>query len=315
MSLSSDCKKELCRISFKKNCCNINELAALYMTLGSLNLLGNRKASIQFSIDNATITKRIFTLLQQEFHLTAQIHYVTHSRFGGVRKCILTLNPNQTPIFLTAFGMMKLDALDQPILVSTFPKIYIKKSCCMKAFLRGVMIGSGILSLPGKGYRLCLAVKGETLRFLIAKCLHRFELPIKQFIQKSILFLTLTKGEHVIAFLALTGAHQTVIQLENVRVQREIVGNINRAINCDTSNLKKLVNASDQQIKNIELLFNQNILQSLPKTLQEIANVRLRAPDASLSDLGKMLSPPIGKSGVNHRMRRLMKIAENIFLS
>ena len=169
-----------------------------------------------------------------------------------------------------------------------------------------------MITRPSRGYRLTLPFKDEFLQFLISKCFLRFMLPVKKSSHKDITLLYLTKGENVITFLTLIGAHQTVMSLENLRVQREVFGDINRAMNCDSSNIKKIIRASEHQLKQISLLVSNENFKILPPSLQEIARARIRAPDASLEELGQMLSPPISKSGVNHRMRRLMENANRL---
>lgn len=312
MSFSSDCKEELCRLPLEKSCCRLSELSALYMTLGSLNLLGRGQISVQFSVESPAIARRIFILLQRELHLTAQIHYVTHSRFGGVRSCILTLGPQQSPVLLTRFSMMDLDHHGQAALRSTTPKANLQRMCCNRAFLRGAMLGCGTLTKPKRGYRLELTASEEGLRAALFKAVQRFGLSLKQSRRKGQTVLYQTKGEEVITFLTVVGAHRAVMALEDLRVQREVLGDINRAMNCDTANLQKLMNASDRQIEQIVRLISHQRFGSLSPALQEIAKMRVQAPDASLAELGQMLDPPLGKSGVNHRMRRLMDVAENL---
>lgn len=311
MSFSSECKEELCRIPLDKSCCRISELAALYMTLGSLNLLGRGLVNVQFTVESAAIARRIFTILQKELKLTAQIHYVTHARFGGIRKCVLTLGPQQSPVLLTRLNMMDVHQ-GQPVLKTTTPKVPLQRTCCMRAFLRGAMLGCGSISRPGRGYRLELVPKDEHFRLALAKCLQRFDLPIRQSHRKDILVFYWTQAEQVITFLTLIGAHQTVMKLEELRVQREVMEGVNRAMNCDSANLQKQMNASDRQMEEILRLISDESFSSLPLSLQEIAKARIHAPDASLAQLGQMLSPPLGKSGVNHRMRRLMDYAHKV---
>ena len=313
MSFSSECKEELCRIPLEKSCCLLSEISAFYMTVGSLHLLGSKQVNVKFTLESVTIAKRVFTLLQRELRLTPQIHYITQARFGGIRKCVLTLDSHQSPALLTRLLMMKLDDSGESVLRNTSPRIPLQRSCCMRSFLRGVMLGSGIVTRPGRGYRLTLLSKDESLQFLIAKCIQRFMLPIKQSSHKGITLFYLTKGEHVITFLTLIGAHKTVMAIENLRIQREVLGDINRAMNCDSSNIQKVIDASEYQIQQISRMISDKNFTILSPSLQEIAEARIRAPDASLEELGQMLSPPIGKSGVNHRMRRLMESANRLF--
>ena len=134
MSFSSDCKKELCLLNPEKPCCRMSELSALYMTLGSLNLLGRGKLSVQFTGESMAVARRVYTLLQKGLNLSPQIHYVSTAHFGGTRKCVLTLGPTQTPDFLSALGMMTVGEGGETTLRSTSPRVNLNRSCCVRAF-------------------------------------------------------------------------------------------------------------------------------------------------------------------------------------
>lgn len=309
MSFSSDCKEELCRLPLEKPCCRLAELSALYMALGSLHLLGRNQVKVEFTVESAAVARRIFLLLQKTLSITAQVHAVTYARFGGLKKFVLTLGPTQSPILLSRFSMMDQNRQEELVLRATSPRITLNRGCCMRAFFRGAMLGTGSISQPGRGYHLDFTVRDESLRLALAKCLHRFALPIQYSRRKGVPIFFFSQGEQIITILTLIGAHQAVMRMEDMRIKREVMGNINRAMNCDTANLEKQMNASDHQLTEIMGLITSDRFQSLPPSLQEIAMMRIQAPDASLAELGEALSPPIGKSGVNHRMRRLMEYA------
>lgn len=311
MSFSSDCKKELCLFKPEKSCCLISELCALYGALGSLSLLGRGQVNVQFASESMAVSRRIYTLLTKALKLTPQLHYISHARFGGKRKCVLTLGPVQSPAFLTALKMMTVDDEGRYTLRSTTPKIALTRGCCMRAFLRGAFLGGGALSNPEQSYHLELSYRDDDMRESMARCIQRLELPVKQSARKGKGYLYLKQSDQIVTFLTALGAHQTVMEIENLRVKRQVIGTVNRAINCDNANLQKQMNASDDQLRAIMLLAEQDGLKGLPKSLQEIAVARLNAPDATLAQLGESLTPPIGKSGVNHRMRRLMELAQN----
>lgn len=312
MSFSSDCKKELCLIQPEKPCCRLSELCGLYMTMGSLNLLGRGKVNVQLSGESLAVCRRAYTLLAQAMRLTPQIHYVTSARFGGTRKCVLTLGPVQSPIFLTALHMMERGEDGAAALRSTNPRLPITRLCCIKAFLRGVMLGGGTMSSPEQGYHLELPVMDGDMRELMAKCFQRLALPIRQSVRRNHTFFYLKQSDQIVTFLSAVGAHIAVMQIEDLRVKRQVLGTVNRAMNCDNANLVKQMNCSDEQLAAIRRLQEENLLSTLPPSLQEIARARLNAPDASLMELGASLDPPLGKSGVNHRMRRLMSYLDGL---
>lgn len=306
MSFSSDCKKELCAVEPEKECCRLSELSALFMSMGSLSLLGRGRVNVQFSGESMAVCRRTYTLLVRTMGLTPQIHYVTHARFGGTRNAVLTLGPVQSPVFLSALGMMETNGDGSQTLRSTSPRVSLSRSCCARAFLRGVMLGGGTLSNPEQAYHLELSYRDEEARYATAKCLGKLGLPVKQSARREHAYLYLKQSDHIVNFLTAVGAHQAVMKIEDLRVKREVLGAVNRAMNCDAFNLHKQIEAGNEQREAIEWLQRENRIFSLPPSLQEIALARLNQPDASLAELGASLQPPIGKSGVNHRMRRLM---------
>jgi DNA-binding protein WhiA len=122
----------------------------------------------------------------------------------------------------------------------------------------------------------------------------------------------LKEGTQIVDMLNVMEAHVSLMQMENVRILKDMRNSVNRQVNCETANLNKTVNAAVKQIEDIRLVQEQKGLESLPKTLREVAQIRLENPEASLKELGEMLEPPIGKSGVNHRLRKISEIAEDM---
>ena len=308
LSFSSDVKKELATVKPEKSCCAMSELCGLYAMMGSLSLLGRGKVNVQFTNESLAVCRRAYTLLVQTLHVSPQIHYVTHARFGGKRSCVLTLGPIHSPAFLKAMGMMDENAS----LRSATPKMPLTRLCCMRAFLRGVMLGGGTMSNPEQSYHLEIPCRNSDIQAMMTKCVQRIGLPIRLSSRRDHTYLYFKQSDQIVDFLTTLGANGSVMQIENLRVQRQVMGTVNRAMNCDSANLQKQMNASQSQIEAIQQLIDSDQLQSLPPSLQQIAMLRVQNPDASLQELGEMLDPPIGKSGVNHRMRRLMSYTTDI---
>ena len=302
MSFSSDVKNELAVVKPEKTCCSLSELCGLYATMGSLSLLGRGKVNVQLTSESLAVCRRAYTLLVQSLHVSPQIHYVTNARFGGTRKCVLTLGPVHTPALLKALGMMD----ETGTLKSTTPRMGLTRQCCMRAFLRGIMLGGGTMSNPEQSYHLELPCRDSDIQAMMAKSMQRMGLPIKLGARREHTYLYLKQSDQIVAFLTVIGAHTSVMQIEDLRVKKQVMETVNRAMNCDNANLQKQMDASTAQLEAIRRLRDSDRLATLPAGLQAIALARLNAPDASLTELGQMLDPPIGKSGVNHRMRRLM---------
>ena len=306
MSFSSDMKKELAIVKPEKDCCGLSELCGLYQSMGSLSLLGRGKVNVQLTNESLAVCRRAYTLLVQTLRLTPQIHYVSNARFGGTRKCVLTLGPIQSPVLMHALGMMDKKPDGSYSFRSATPRMALTRQCCMKAYLRGVMLGGGTMTNPEHSYHLELPCRDSDMQAMMAKSMQRVGLPIKLGVRREHTFLYLKQIEQIIDFLTAVGAHTSVMQIEDLRVKRQVMGTVNRAMNCDSANLQKQMDASRTQIESIQRLRDEGTLATLPPSLQEIAHLRLDNPDATLLELGALLDPPIGKSGVNHRMRRLL---------
>lgn len=180
----------------------------------------------------------------------------------------------------------------------------IKRICIREAFLK-----SGFINDPNKEYHLEIVFKRKNKCEEIKNILLDFDINARTIKRGNNYILYLKEGEEISKFLALIGANSAVLKFEEIRVIKDTRNNINRLVNCETANINKIITASVTQIKAIEHLKKINKFNDLPNNLKEIANLRLRNPDSSLEELGKMLEKPIGKSGVNHRLNKIIEIA------
>ena len=178
-----------------------------------------------------------------------------------------------------------------------------------KWIIRGAYLGGGSMNNPENKYHLELSIAKEENAEEIIKMLKYFDIKGNIIKKKKGYSIYLKDGEEISKFLALLGAHKSVIKFEEIRVQREMNNKINRIVNCETANLNKTINASIEQIAAIRKLKENGKFNNLSDNLKEIANLRLENPDMSLIDLGKKLNKPLGKSGVNYRLKKIMEIA------
>ncbi len=186
----------------------------------------------------------------------------------------------------------------------------LQHTCCKKAFLRGLFLRSGSISDPEKIYHLEIVCETESLANKVKDLIRKFELRAKTVERKGHFVVYLKEGDQIADFLALIQANVSMLNMENVLVVKDVRNTLNRQVNCETANIGKTVNAAHAQILDIEFIEEHLGLDSLPVQLREIAELRLANPEASLIELGEMLIPPVGKSGVNHRLRKLHEIAE-----
>ncbi len=188
----------------------------------------------------------------------------------------------------------------------------IKKRCCKRAYIRGAFLGGGSVSDPEKIYHLEIVTHSDSYANSLCSLINEFGLNAKTIERKNNYVVYLKEGEHIVNLLNIIGAHSALLDLENIRIYKDMRNNINRIVNCETANLSKTINAAVRQIENIRYIEDSYGLSNLSPSLREVAELRLNNPDASLRELGEMLNPPIGKSGVNHRLRKLDKIAEEL---
>lgn len=181
-----------------------------------------------------------------------------------------------------------------------------------RLYIREAFIKSGSMNDPNKKYHLQIMFKEKAKAEEMQTLLNNFNIHAKIIKKEKDYMLYLKDGEEISEFLALVGANKSVIKFEEVRVIKETRNDINRLVNCETANLNKTINASVKQIEDINKIKKAGKFNELPETLKEIAEVRINNPEMSLIELGKLLDKPIGKSGVNHRLKKLSQISEEL---
>ncbi|MCR5674540.1 MAG: DNA-binding protein WhiA [Lachnospiraceae bacterium] len=185
------------------------------------------------------------------------------------------------------------------------------RSCCRRAFLRGAFLCAGTVNDPAKSYHLEIVCRDRELADTVASMMHREGLKAGQTVRNGRSVIYLKDGEEIVELLGFMEAQRGLLKMENARVVRDVRGNVNRRVNLETANIEKAVGAAAKQIHAIEWLFANAGEEELPHSLREIAAVRRSHPEATLEELGAMLHPPVGKSGVNHRLRRLLELSRS----
>lgn len=193
-----------------------------------------------------------------------------------------------------------------------FPKQVIQKDCCKKAFLRGIFLATGSVSDPSKAYHFEIVVRTRYMAECVQEIMHHFSLDAKIVKRKKYYIVYLKEGSMIVDMLNIMEAHISLMDMENVRILKDMRNDINRRVNCETANIKKTVNAAHRQIEDIEYIEKTKGLKFLSASLREVAMLRVSEPDANLSELGEMLNPPVSKSGVNHRLRKISDIANHL---
>jgi len=312
MTFSSTVKNEISKLTIESKCCQLSELSALIKMTGTIQMHGRNNVGIKLSTENASIARMIFSLLKDLFDINTRVAVKRNRQLKKNNSYTLSIDTyTGAQEVLLATGI--LEKTEEGIGINyNLPTKLVKKPCCKKAYLRGVFLGGGSISAPEKTYHLELVTNNNEYAESIKKLINSYNLNSKVVNRKGYYVVYLKEGEQIVDFLNIIGAHKALFNLENVRIFKEMRNNVNRIVNCETANLSKIVNASVRQIKNIEIIRDKIGFDKIPENLAEIAELRLKYPDSSLKELGEIMDPPIGKSGVNHRLRKLDEIAEDI---
>lgn len=313
MTFSNSVKSELGRIQVKKKCCMLAELVALAYTCGTLRLSGYKSTNLYISTENASTARRVFMFLKSLYNINTEMLIRKNFRLRKNNNYTLSI-PHLTEASNILANMHIIRGDDKGI-KSINSGVYhsiIRKKCCKKAHLRGAFLGAGSVNDPEKAYHLEFVTHNKQYSLDLCELLNDFNLHAKVIERKNSFVVYLKEGEHIVELLSIVGAHAALLSLENMRVYKDIRNNVNRLVNCETANLTKTVNAAIRHLENIKYIDDKVGICSLPPLLREIAEVRLEYTDVSLKELGQMLSPPIGKSGVNHRLRQIDNLASEL---
>jgi len=314
MSFSSTTKNELSRIQFNEDCCALAELAALVRMNGTIQIMGMKKINLKFTTENAAIARRIFSILKTIYNTDVEVMVRRNRQLKKNNNYLIVVNDKEvSKKILEDVGFINNNdgaSFFNP--QYKIPSNIISKRCCRRSYVRGAFLGGGSISNPEKTYHLEFVTNNEEHAKDLSDIINSFELHSKIVIRKDNYVVYIKEGEQIVDLLNIIGAHQALLKLEDIRVLKDVRNNINRIVNCETANLGKTIDASMRQIEQIELIKQRMGLNKLPTNLREIAEIRLENPDASLKEIGTMLNPAIGKSGVNHRFRKLEELAEEL---
>lgn len=309
MSFSAVTKNELARVIGQRSCCRLAELAALVKMDGSIQLSGGRQLSLNIITENAAVARKIFSLVKSLFDLQTEVLVQRKTRLKKNNIYLVRFPPQQgMSDILQRLGM--LDGTGR--LKEIAPHELLRRDCCRRSYLRGVFLGGGSVNSPEGTYHLEIVTGNEKFADVISRLMNKFNLDARSSQRKNCNVIYLKESEHIISFLNIIGAHSALLNFENARIYKGMRNKVNRLVNCETANLNKTVNAAVRQIENIELIRDTLGLDNMPDSLRETAEVRLRYPDACLKELGNLMQPPLGKSCVNHRLRRIEELAEKI---
>lgn len=308
MSFSRKVKEELSRQISKSRHCQLAEIAAILGFSGKVEGEGE-KAALSVYTENVALARKYFTLIKNAFGINASLS-VRHFQKG--RTCTVSvLEKEEICKVLSAIKWIN----EQGMYVKGNELAdgrLVQNACCKRAFIRGAFLSVGSMSEPEKSYHLEFVCPDEGKAEQMRHIINSFGLDAKIVQRKKCYVVYLKEGEQIVDVLNVMEAHVSLMDLENVRVLKEVRNSVNRQVNCETANLKKTVNAAMKQVEDIQFIESTIGLKSLDDALREVAELRLQYTDLPLKELGTLLNPTVGKSGVNHRLRKISNIAEDI---
>lgn len=311
MSFSSMVKEELAQVSPTKDCCLAAELAAVIRLAGTIEIRSGGMG-LRIDTENAAAARRIYSMIKRRWQVQSQLETKEGQRLG---KHTSYMQRVEEPLLARAmleeagilFSQEAGDVAEPPAI----PTALIRKDCCRRAFVRGAFLAAGSVTNPERGYHLEFVTHDEELARALQVLLLEYDLKAHVMARKETHVVYLKESDHIADVLSLMGAHSALLEMENIRIMKGIRNNVNRAVNCETANLDKTTTASARQVANIELIERLGAFSSLSKPLREVAEARMDNPEASLQELSDLL-PGVSRSGINHRLRRLQAISDDL---
>ncbi len=307
MSFASDVRGELARQSVTDACCVRSELTAALLCGGGIAWRGRGRYAAAITAGEAPTVRRYFAMLKQFYGIIGQIRTLSGDALNNQTRYQLAVADEDAAGLLEALGL-----LDEAALFGVRalpPEETVRFACCKKSFVRAAFLMCGAVSHPDRGYHIEIAAPTEALAGFVADQLRYFDLNVRNTCRKSKYVVYLKRAEDISDMLSLLGASGAMLAFENVRVKKEVSNRVNRQLNCDNSNINRAVSAAEAQIRDIRYIDSELGLDKLPASLRDMAVARYNNPEMPLAELGEQLEPPLGKSGVNARLRRLTELA------
>ena len=312
MSFSSDVKNELAKQIASSRHCQLAELSAILLSSGLVRCSESGIYTVFLQSDAEMQSRKFFTILKKAFNIKASVFdKVPEEHLGG--KVYLPILQGSEEISSVLKSLHLLD--DEGNIRTADDGVshrIVRQSCCKRAFLRDTFLCIGSVSDPSKSYHLEFVCTSEKLANDLQDLIESFDIEARIVMRKKYYVVYIKESTAIVDLLNVMEAPISLMNMENERIVKEMRNSINRRVNCETANITKTVNAASRQTADILYLRDHYGFENLPKGLEDMARVRLQYPDATLLELGKYLDPPVGKSGVNHRLRKLSELAEKI---
>lgn len=299
MSFSSEVKDELTQHIASARHCQIAELTALLLTAGE-----NDSAGIHLKTENYRVAHKAGLLIHRLFGIACQVRIRTYMEHSSATVYDLFVSEKEQAERICQACKLETDkGLD---------RLVVQKTCCKRAFLRGIFLTSGSVNNPEKSYHFEIACDTLKMAETIQEIMKSFELDARIVKRKKSQVVYLKEGAMIVDALNVMEAHRALMNMENVRILKDVRNQTNRKVNCDLANINKTLTAAGRQLEDIRYIERRKGFSDLSEGLRQVAELRLQEPEVSLKELGEMLDPPVSKSGVNHRLKKLSELAESL---
>ena len=306
MSFTSDVKEELAHVPPECSHCERATLAALVRIEGTLLVSGPGAYRMEVATDVPGVARLVTRLLHALYHRKTEL---------TMRRSVLHKTPNflievpDQPRLAAALADLGVLSPEGGLELGIAPGI-VAKQCCAAAYLRGAFLGSGFLSNPRSDFHFEIIVETEELAAGLVALMADKGINARVMQRRSSYMVYLKSGTAILEFLAFAGAHRAALVMEEERVVKSVRNDVNRLINAEVANQMKASNAAVDQIVAIRTVVERYGMANIPPALQDFIRLRLQHPDASMKELGELCDPPLSKSAINHRVRRLESMAK-----
>ncbi len=312
MSFSQDVKEELSKSCSSARHCQIAEVAGMIGLTGRILISAQDRFSVKIQSESLYVARKYFTLLKKTFNIVPEVTIKKNNGLKNSRLYIVTVNRHDDAVRVLQAVKLLNSSNDIEENLSIASNVVIMKACCKRAFVRGAFLAAGSVSDPNKAYHFEIVCNDEEKALQLKNIINSFEIESKVVERKNRFVVYIKEGSAIADILNVMEAHVSLMDFENIRILKDMRNSVNRKVNCETANLNKTVSAAVRQIESIRIIERKKGLDYLPPQLKEMAILRVEYPDDSLKELGDRLEPRVGKSGVNHRLRKICEIADSI---
>lgn len=312
MSFSSKVKEELSKECNNPRHCCIAETAAIISMCGKVIFDEKDHVRIEIHTENVTVARKYFTLLKKTYNINTDVSIRHSSSLNKNRSYVLSVNDDETArkILMTCRLMKPFGVIEEDFSISD--SLIIQRECCKRAFIRGAFLAAGSVSDPVKTYHFEIVCLSEEKAKQLQMIMETFNINARVIKRRKYFVVYVKDSSQVVDLLNIMGAYNALMDMENVRIVKDMRNNVNRKVNCETANINKTVSAAVKQIEDIRFIQMSSAFDELPESLQEMAELRVRYPEATLAELGQLLDTPVGKSGVNHRLKKISLFADEL---